>query len=222
MELSTDGDLWEVLVRHLIAKGPHCVKATWVKGHATDEHVAKGLTNIVCREGNNHADQLADLGVEIHGIANIDLARIYAARLHIYNALMQAVHTHILLLMACENEARAREQRMAERFGIGQPSNIQLLSISNCIDSDLTLSSGCRLQLAPPKFRISWRAPSKGSSDKFGDSFHSSISCPLKLDNKVSAGWNCLRCLSSRVDVLKTCKSSKHVLPFPGRICDKD
>ena len=60
--LSMDGDLWEVLVRHLCVKGPHSVKATWVKGHATEEHIAKGLTNVVCREGNNHADRFADLG----------------------------------------------------------------------------------------------------------------------------------------------------------------
>ena len=39
--LSTDGDLWEVLVRHLCVKGPHSVKATWVKGHANEEHIAK-------------------------------------------------------------------------------------------------------------------------------------------------------------------------------------
>ena len=39
--IRTDGDLWDHFCRIVIAKGPHAVRFTWVKGHATDENVAR-------------------------------------------------------------------------------------------------------------------------------------------------------------------------------------
>ena len=38
--LVPDGDLWEHFFKALEVKGTIAVKITWVKGHATDEHVA--------------------------------------------------------------------------------------------------------------------------------------------------------------------------------------
>ena len=50
-----------------MAKGPGTVKATWVKGHATQEHVDRGITSDANREGNRVADTVADVGAELHG-----------------------------------------------------------------------------------------------------------------------------------------------------------
>ena len=59
-QLSSDGDLWEHFHKTVEAKGHWAIKATWVKGHATEEHVTRGITTQIDRIGNNNADGAAD------------------------------------------------------------------------------------------------------------------------------------------------------------------
>ena len=44
-KLVSDGDLWEHFDKAVQAKGAHSVKITWVEGHATDQHVAEGISS---------------------------------------------------------------------------------------------------------------------------------------------------------------------------------
>ena len=48
--------------------GEHCVKSTWVKGHATTTHVSLGLLTDQERVGNHEADTLATRGRDQHKI----------------------------------------------------------------------------------------------------------------------------------------------------------
>ena len=66
-KLMSDGDLWEHFHKALVAKNPYAFKATWVKGHATDEHISKGITTQAHKEGNFEADRAADIGANLHG-----------------------------------------------------------------------------------------------------------------------------------------------------------
>ena len=41
----SDGDLLEHFYEVVKAKGANSINITWVKGHATDQHVEKGITS---------------------------------------------------------------------------------------------------------------------------------------------------------------------------------
>ena len=79
-KLISDGDLWEHFHAALSAKGFLAVRATWVKGHATEQHVRDGVTSQVNRTHNNHADATADFGVDEHTQGILAIARFYVRR----------------------------------------------------------------------------------------------------------------------------------------------
>ena len=55
-----DGDLWMDLYQRICAKGHHAVAASWVKGHATMQHVEEGKTTLENKLGNDAADTAAN------------------------------------------------------------------------------------------------------------------------------------------------------------------
>ena len=59
-QTTADGDLWLHLELAIRAKGPDSIQFTWIKGHATDAHIAAGITTLANKVGNDHADQIAD------------------------------------------------------------------------------------------------------------------------------------------------------------------
>ena len=67
-----------------------------MKGHATDEHVVQGTTTDVDRKGNSMADEVADMGVKVHGENTYELARLYTARHQLYTKLMRNVAIYIV------------------------------------------------------------------------------------------------------------------------------
>ena len=93
---TSDGDLWMYFVKIVKHKGLHSVKFTWVKGHATDEHVAQGISTQIDKEGNANADTCADLGVECHGEGLVHLANLYNKRHGLYTDFMTLVVKHIV------------------------------------------------------------------------------------------------------------------------------
>ena len=42
----SDGDFWHHFEQAIIAKGPRAVELTWVKGHATKDHIDRGITTV--------------------------------------------------------------------------------------------------------------------------------------------------------------------------------
>ena len=67
-----------------------------IKGHATDEHVAKGIITAIHKEGNNIADACANIGVKCHGEGMNYLASAYNKRHGLYTVFMTKVVKHIV------------------------------------------------------------------------------------------------------------------------------
>ena len=95
-KLISDGDLWEHFYRAAIQKGPRSIKLTWVKGHATQEHIDKSITTLVNKAGNDEADITADIGTALHGQEIINLAQQFHNRHNDYQRLMCDISHHII------------------------------------------------------------------------------------------------------------------------------
>jgi hypothetical protein len=78
------------------AKGIDSVKVTWVKGHATEEHILKGISTATKKEGNDAADEAADKGTQLYGSDLIDVAHAFHKRHARYLRFMKDVSHHII------------------------------------------------------------------------------------------------------------------------------
>ena len=81
------------------AKGPEAVRLSKVKGHATDEMVAQGKVKQEHKEGNDAADEAADIGVEQHGNNFLEASTYFVAKQKEYGGLMKHIYNHILATM---------------------------------------------------------------------------------------------------------------------------
>ena len=54
--------MWELFEQLFKQRGPRSVKITKVKGHATQEMVDEGNVRAEDKEGNDKADEAADMG----------------------------------------------------------------------------------------------------------------------------------------------------------------
>ena len=107
-KLVSDGDLWEHFYLALKAKGPNAFHATWVKGHATEEHIQQATTIQIRKEGNDKADEIADLGANIYGKDLHALASEYHQRHDRYYAIMKKAVTHIVEAYLINRELNER------------------------------------------------------------------------------------------------------------------
>ena len=57
-----DGDLWKMLWRAIVAKNPHAIAVTKVKGHATEAMIQDGSVRVADKEGNDSSDLAATMG----------------------------------------------------------------------------------------------------------------------------------------------------------------
>jgi len=95
-KLISDGDLWEHMYKALCAKGPNTFKAIWVKGHAEDEHVKRGLLTEEQMHGNHKADAIADDGSESHGSEVLTVMNALTLRFKSYVKFMSQVVHHVI------------------------------------------------------------------------------------------------------------------------------
>jgi len=95
-KLTSDGDLWEHFYEAVRVKGANSVRVNWVKGHATKEHIDKGITTETDKCGNHEADAQADIGAALHGEDLIKVAECMQGRHTTYKYLMRDVSQHIL------------------------------------------------------------------------------------------------------------------------------
>ncbi len=95
-QTTADGDLWHHFEEAARAKGPHATRISKVKGHVTQEQVNANTHRSVDKEGNDKADQAADIAVETHGKDVVDVARILHRRHNSYMRFMQNVTKHIV------------------------------------------------------------------------------------------------------------------------------
>ncbi len=95
-KLVGDGDLWEHFFLAAKAKGPLAINLTWVKGHATAQHVEEGITTEYHRKGNHMADANADVGVMLHGEDTHHVVRQLHRRHNRYIHFMVDVTRHLI------------------------------------------------------------------------------------------------------------------------------
>ena len=95
-KLVSDGDLWDHFHQAVISKGVESLKITWVKGHATQDHIDKGITTLKNKLGNDEADAVADIGTALHGQDIMTAAKCLQKRHHDYQVFMCDVSHHIV------------------------------------------------------------------------------------------------------------------------------
>lgn len=114
--LVNDGDLWQQMYARIISKGAHAVKTTWVKGHATDIHIAQGKATLASKIGNDAADKAADDGVATHNSVAIDASTAFAQRLNNHSKLIYRIQSLILRVRKTETLERDRRELAANPF----------------------------------------------------------------------------------------------------------
>jgi ribonuclease HI len=113
--LTSDGDLWGQFYEALLCKGAGSVRFTWVKGHATQQHVDSGITTESRKVGNCEADKCADQGVLLHGEDVIHFAKTYSGRHKAYSKFMMDVAIHITEAYLIHRElTRIKEAKATE------------------------------------------------------------------------------------------------------------
>ena len=55
--LLNDGDLWQDIYQRMKAKGHSAVRASWVKGHATQDHINVGKATLFTKIGNDESNK---------------------------------------------------------------------------------------------------------------------------------------------------------------------
>ena len=62
--------------RSCARKGPDPIRISRVKGHITEEQVINNQHRLIDKKGNDEADAIADLGVELHGKNTMAIPKI--------------------------------------------------------------------------------------------------------------------------------------------------
>ena len=75
------------------------VKISKVKGHATEDMVNQGKVKREHKEGNDAADEAADIGVDQHGNDFLETSTFFAAKQKEYGVFIKQIHTLILAIM---------------------------------------------------------------------------------------------------------------------------
>ena len=107
--LQNDGDLWQQFWRQVQARGPHSIRITKVKGHATEEMVRSGKVREEDKEGNDKADRAADLGVKLHREGAIEFSHWLSSRRKKYKRLMTEVYKVIAEVMEAFYEEKGKK-----------------------------------------------------------------------------------------------------------------
>ena len=86
--------------------------ASWFKGHATEDSIAKGVATLASKAGNDRADGLAEKGVGMHDYGIQELAKCYLHRQAFYIIIMQKLHALYVAVHKADTEKR---EAMARR-----------------------------------------------------------------------------------------------------------
>ena len=77
-------------------KTAQSIRITWVKGHATKEHIDKGITTQANKAGNDKADEIADIGTKLFGEDVMQIAENLHFKHKYYQNFMFKVTKHII------------------------------------------------------------------------------------------------------------------------------
>ena len=105
-----DGDLWQDLWRSIVLKGPHAVKFTKVKGHATNEQVDSGLVRREDKAGHDGADTAANRGATVSQSTVLEFGSLYHRRHLLYRKFMCRVQ-HFIIGLKKEEKQKEKDKR---------------------------------------------------------------------------------------------------------------
>ena len=95
-KLVSDGDLWEFFHQAVTSKGASSIRISWIKGHATQAHIADGVTTLQDKLGNDEADKVADIGAALFGQDLMLAAKCLQKRHKEYQTFMCDISHHII------------------------------------------------------------------------------------------------------------------------------
>ena len=122
----SDGDLWAVFSHNAAARGIGSIKVFWVKRHATEHHIAKGVTTEALQKLNGASDANATLGLTQHESMLHDIATFFVSRQRQYIKFMQRiVGSNVQVFRAIQS---ARKDLDKETNPFGRP---RLVKIAN-------------------------------------------------------------------------------------------
>ena len=113
-----DGDLWNQIWIILRSRGPHSVRVTKVKGHATIQHLVDGAVEPIDKYCNDMADSLATYARE-HRSDNMGrISDFFAQRHKYYVSFLTALHDYLLAMLKAIAEARDTHAKQARANGV--------------------------------------------------------------------------------------------------------
>ena len=125
--LVKNGDLNQSIEEGVIQKGTGNLKASKVKGHATEEMVEQGKVRRIDKEGNDISDEGADRGAERTNIKVVASGYVFSKRHKFYKILMQRILWFIIKIRKAEKAKRERKEKKDEPFReIGEKKKISI------------------------------------------------------------------------------------------------
>ena len=143
-QMTSDGDLWYHFEQAVKAKGWRSIRISKVKGHVSQEQVEEGLHKQADKDGNDKADEAADVAVALHGEGIISVGRTLYNRYKRYLAFMGRVVPHIveaylihraLLKRNAENVSKEPKQTSYCKLHINEKEADHHLNIQGSIDN---------------------------------------------------------------------------------------
>ncbi len=95
-QMTSDGDLWYHFEHAVKAKGWKSVRISKVKGHVRQQQVDEGRYTQADKDGNDKADEAADVAVSLHGEGIISVGKTLYDRYKGYLKFMGKVVPHII------------------------------------------------------------------------------------------------------------------------------
>ena len=137
--LLPNGGFIEILRDVVYVGGLRSFWVGWTRGHAVEEDIARGVSNLVEMAGINGADAIATSGIEHHGLECALLAKRYSMRIKAYHAFVSFVQRYLCRAVREGKEARLQALAIAGADRLLHtelpPVGKQNLSSSYCISS---------------------------------------------------------------------------------------
>ncbi len=108
-QLQNDGDLWDLFARIVDQRGRWSIRVSWVKGHAKQKHLNRGITTPWRKWGNDRADDIAaNKGHKAHPDGLHTLGEHLEERHEMYEDLIH--HVHMVIVQTFAEDQRLRKQ----------------------------------------------------------------------------------------------------------------
>ena len=117
--------LWEQMHSVIVSKGVHAIKASWTKGHITEQQVNEGRYTRAAKVGNDLVDTMADVGAEGFGMAVQEVARAWAHRQGAYAKLERRILRRLANVMKADATKREELAKTQALFHKDQPQSLQ-------------------------------------------------------------------------------------------------